>query len=430
MLASSSKPTLYSCTERQIVPVPPAEFIGPQGKVRLFKEVLSRGYFDIDFRAGQVVLVAGRFVGLIPLNDDIVVEILPKANLADFAHVLEVAGDDPGSLHFFERAYLEKQGIDAFFPLIVQSLLRQLQAVAQEGILKAYTRKSGIHTFKPTINFSKTLQRVWARGDFSHSYSDVFEFTKDTPFNRLIKYALWFCGRYLATQRKAVKLAEQLEFYANLFDTVPLDTQLSFLPHVDNVVSMGAIPSFREYYLGIAKVCMLIARNRSVMAGFSDEGTKLLSFVINLEKVFEKYVRNVLRAYARNSGSGLTVKDGNVDGRGYLFHDSHGLEVRPDIVIARGQKNHVIADVKYKPRTTEADRYQIISHALALGARSAVSVLPAGEGANGLIRKGQIYDAKGLELFEYYMPLEGGLAEEEERMAKEILSLVPSPRRN
>jgi 5-methylcytosine-specific restriction endonuclease McrBC regulatory subunit McrC len=220
------------------------------------------------------------------------------------------------------------------------------------------------------------------------------------------------------------KLAEQVEFYANLFETVPLDSQHTFLPQVEDAVRLGRLPSSREYYLGIAKVCLLIARNRSVMVGLSDEGTKLLSFIINLEDVFEKYVRNALRAFARTSRPDLIVKDGNSEGRGYLFHDSRALEVRPDIVVARGQKNCVVADVKYKPRTTEADRYQIISHSLALGATSAVSVLPAGEGPTGLIRKGQIYDAGGLQLFEYYMPLEGNLVAEEERLAKEILNLV------
>lgn len=83
-------------------------------------------------------------------------------------------------------------------------------------------------------------------------------------------------------------------------------------------------------------------------------------------------------------------------------------------------------DVKYKPRTTDADRYQLISHAAALGAGIAVSVLPASEGLSGLARKGQIYNGQGIEIFEYHMPLEGNLADEEKRMAAEILNLVPA----
>jgi 5-methylcytosine-specific restriction enzyme subunit McrC len=425
MLAPSSKATLYSCTERQIVPVPSSEFVGPQGRIQLYKEVLSRGYFDVDFRAGEVVLVAGKFVGLIPLNDKIVVEILPKTRLADFARILEIAGEDPGSLHFFERSYLETEGIDRFFPLIVRSLLHQLRPVAQEGLLKAYTKNGGVQTFKPTIQFSKTLQRVWAKGNFSHSYSDVFEFTKDTPFNRLVKYGLWFCGRYLVSQEKGRELAEEVEFYANLFETVPLDLSLRFISQVEDTVRSGRLPTSRQYYIGIAKLCLLIARSRSVVPDSGDGMTRLLSFIINLEDLFEKYVRNTLRASARTIRPGTIIKDGNLEGRGYLFHDTRTFEVRPDIVVVRGQQNHVVVDVKYKPRITEADRYQIISHAVALGATSAVSVLPSSGGTTGLARKGQVRDSKGVHIFEYHMPLEGNLVAEEKRMAAEILNLIP-----
>src|SRR5690349_7386989 len=121
----SIKPTLYSCTERQVLPIPPSEFVGQDGRVLLFQEVLSCGYFDVDFRGCKVVLVAGKFVGLIPLNERTLVEVLPKTKLSDFARMLDIAGEDPGALHFFEREYVEKEGTDRFFPLVVKSLVQR-----------------------------------------------------------------------------------------------------------------------------------------------------------------------------------------------------------------------------------------------------------------------------------------------------------------
>jgi len=426
MQAASSKATLYSCNERQTVPVPPSKFIGPDGTVRVFKESLSRGYFDIDFRSGEVVLVAGRYVGLIPVNENVVVEILPKTRLTDFARILEIAGEDPGALRFFERTYLETQGIDRFFPLIAKSLVQQLRSVAQEGLMKSYCRKDGIHTFKPRIQFSKTAQRLWARGNFSHSYSEVFEFTKDTAFNRLIKYAIWFCGRYFGSRPNKEGLAAEIEFYANLFEVVPLDLKLSFIAEVQDALRLGRIPTLRQYYVGISKAALLIARNSSVTLDPQNADVQLLSFIINLEEVYEKYVRNSLRAFAKMNRQDLVVQNGNLEGRGYLFHDSIAAEIKPDIIIAHGEHRPLVVDVKYKPRTTDADRYQLISHAAALGAGIAVSVLPASDGLSGLARKGQIYNGEGIEIFEYHMPLEGNLADEEKLMATEILNLVPA----
>ena len=379
----------------------------------------------MDFRGGQLVLVAGKFIGLIPLNDTAVVEIRPKAKLTDFARILEIAEEEPGALHFFERNYLEKEGIDRLFPLIAKSLVQQLQSIAREGMLKTYRRKEGIFTFKPTIRFSKTAQRLWAHGDFSHSYSEVFEFTKDTPFNRLIKYALWFCGQYIQSEKRGERLRGEVEYFYNLFETVPLDLRLSFLPEVEYALRSASLPVLRQYYIGIAKVCMLVARNRSIILDISTGDVPLLSFIINLEDVFEKYVRNCLRAYAQANRPELSVRNGNAEARGYLFHDSRSFEIKPDIVIARGKEKHIVADTKYKPKTTETDRYQIVSHALALGAKTAVSILPAGAGVAGLVRKGQVFDHHGIQVFEYYLPMENDLADAERQMAVAITGLIP-----
>ena len=419
----SPNTVLYCCTERQVVPIPCAELIDAQGRVQILREVLARGFFDVDFRAGELVLVAGRFVGVVPLNERIIVEIRPKAKLADFARILEVAGEEPGSLDFFEHDYAEKDGTDRFFPVIARSLVKQLRAVEQEGIFKAYRPRTGVFTFKPSVRFSKTAQRLWARGDFSHTISEVFEYTKDSPINRLIKYALWYCGRYLGAEKVAPGLLQEIEFFYNLFETVPLDLTLKFVPDVEAILQQESIPILRQYYARIARICMLIARNRSVILESSNGEIPLLSFIINLEDVFEKYVRNTLKAYARILPR-ITIQNGNAEGRSHLFFDSKVIDIKPDIVILCDGKKQIVADVKYKPKTTEADRYQMITHAVALGATTVLSILPATEGKSGLARKGQIFDVKGIEVFEYHLPLDGDLATEERRMSSEILNLV------
>lgn len=419
----SASTALYCCTERQVVPIPCSELLGSDGKVQILKEVLTRGFFDIDFRAGELVLVAGRFVGVVPLNERVIVEIRPKAKLSDFARVLEVAGEEPGSLDFFEHEYLEKDGIDRFFPLIARSLLKQLHAVEQEGILKTYRQKMGSFTFKPSVRFSKTAQRLWARGNFSHTISEVFEQTKDCPLNRLIKYALWYCGKYLGAEKVSRSLLEEVSFFYDLFESVPLDLTLQFVPEVETTLAAGQVPLIRQYYMRIAQICLLIARNRSVVLESSNGETPLLSFIINLEDVFEKYVRNTLKVYASEFVATI-VQDGNTEGRSHLYYDSKAIEIRPDIVVLCDGEKKLIADVKYKPKATEADRYQIITHAVALGAHTVVSILPASEGKNGIFRKGKIRDSSGIEVFEYYLPLEGDLKAEERQMAHGILSLV------
>jgi 5-methylcytosine-specific restriction endonuclease McrBC regulatory subunit McrC len=191
------------------------------------------------------------------------------------------------------------------------------------------------------------------------------------------------------------------------------------------VVRTGQLPVVRQYYIDIAKVCLLIARNRSVVPQSIEGSARLLSFVINLEDVFEKYVRNTLKAFARNHYPDVAVRNGNVEGRSHLFYDSRAIEIKPDVIVVRDNKPRLVADIKYKPKTTEADRYQIISHAAALDASIAVSVLPATEDQTGLVRRGQVHDANGIQVFEYYMPLQGDIAQQERAMAERIFALLP-----
>ena len=150
-----------------------------------------------------------------------------------------------------------------------------------------------------------------------------------------------------------------------------------------------------------------------------------MSFILNLEEVFEKYIRNVLVGDVSSLGTSIEVFDGNREGKGYLYWDSTSNEVRPDIVIRKDRRITLIADVKYKPRTTESDRYQVIAHAHSLGAKNAVLVLPTPTNEDaGLLRRGQILNAAGLEVFEYHFSLDRDLPEQEEKFKENMARLL------
>ena len=283
-------------------------------------------------------------------------------------------------------------------------------------------QESGL--FKPRINFSRTMQREWCRGNFSRTSNDVFHFTRDHPLNRLIKFTLWYCGHYFEIRSGASGIREELNSFYNLFESVPLDLSRSFLPEVRSIVKASKIPLLRNYYLGIARTCLLIIGERSVSLETAGSDVTLLSFILNPEDVFEKYVRNALRIYAKNAHPEVRVRDGNKGRKMHLFHDSKVFEISPDIFLTSGGKCLMVADVKYKPKIDQHDRYQVISHSLSMGARKAVIVMPAFRGDElGLIRRGQLYDANGIEVFQYYMKLDGDLPSEEAKLGKAIVDL-------
>lgn len=426
MPAPSLKATIYKCEERDSVQLPITHVLDANGDIRILPSVVAKGYFDIDYRGGKLVFLAGKFIGLIPINDQVLIEIRPKVSVSDLARMLTIAGEDVGVLRFFEREYKHKKAVDeSIVHLVVMSLLQQLRSVSQEGMIKEYLATPNTGAFKPRINFSKTIQRHWSRGIFNKTANDIFNFTKDHPLNRLVKYTLWYCGRYLKFRSSADQTRLELDFFYNLFESVPLDTSLSFVPAVRALLQDEKIPVLRSYYVDIAKTCLLLTEHRSVSMDISGDDISLLSFILNLEDIFEKYVRNILRGHVKTHSPTMAVLDGNQEGRGYLFHDSKAYDIKPDIIMKTNTAILLIADVKYKPKLSESDRYQAISHALSCGARRVVLILPAlGTGPTGLVRRGQVHDAGGIEVYEYYMRLDTDLPAQEDLLATQISALA------
>jgi 5-methylcytosine-specific restriction enzyme subunit McrC len=426
MPTTSHKPTIFPCVERQSVEVPLNDLLTTSGTFDIWPTVASKGYFDIDYRGGRLVFKAGKFVGLIPINDRVVIDVRPKVSVSDLLHIVDVAEEEVSSLDFFSRPYKEQEGIeDSLLVLIVRTLLKQLQQIEAEGLIKTYLKVQESGIFKPRINFSRTMQREWCRGSFSRTANEVFYFTRDHPLNRLIKFTIWYCGHYLELRSGAGDIREELNWFYNLFEAVPLDCSRSFLPDVQSTIEGSRIPALRHYYLGIAKTCLLIIGDRSVSLEKAGSDVNLFSFILNLEDIFEKYVRNVLSAWAKAHHPDVSVRDGNRGKRNFLFHDSKVFEIQPDIYLSSGRVCSLIADVKYKPKIDVHDRYQVVSHSSSMGAKKAVIIVPSFEGGDSkLIRRGQIYDTTGIEVFEYHMKLAGNLDAEEAQLGKAVIELA------
>jgi 5-methylcytosine-specific restriction enzyme subunit McrC len=422
-----NKPTVYLCAERQPVAVPISELLSPTGALDILPEVLSKSYFEIDYRSGKLLLVAGKFVGLIPINSRVVIDVRPKLALKGLLRILNVAEEEIGSLDFFNRSYKEAPTPDDnVLSLLIRSLLKQLQQLALEGVLKLYQRREFVGPFKPRINFSRTIRQQWCRGTFTQASADCFDFTKDNALNRLIKYTIWYAGRELQLRRKnPTDLLEQLDFFYNLLETVPLDTTRRFLPASTEMARIHHLPTIRKYYADIATSCLLIVANRSVDIETSGDDVNLLSFVVNLEDVFEKYIRNAIKEQFRKQGSPLIIGNGNKESRGLLFHDNRTIPIKPDVVIHSRPKTFCVADVKYKPKIADVDRYQVISHAMSYGTRTALLIMPIFDSpAGGLTRVGQVCNAGGVELFEYRFRLDANLEDEEAKLGESLLALA------
>jgi 5-methylcytosine-specific restriction enzyme subunit McrC len=422
----SDKYKVYDCFERQTVDLPLATVLNSSGTLNILPEVKARGYFDIDYRGDKLTFVAGRYVGLIPINDNICINVKPKIEISDLVRVIAIAGGELGVLRFFTRGY-EKEGRPetAIIIVVLRTLLEQLHEVATEGLLKEYRRAAGEGFLRSRINFNRTLQRHWSRGKFASASWDSFSFSKDNDPNRLVKYTLWYCGTLLESFVVPADIRRELAEVYDLFDAIPLDPTKALVARVRSLVQRQAIPRLRHYYDGVCETCLFIAGNDSISLKVRGSDVDLLSFVLNLEDMFERYVRNILRGSLEGTSNEVRVIDGNKEGRSYLFIDSRTMEVKPDIVVRKGLKSSLIADVKYKLKVNESDRYQLIAHTYSCGVRRALFVLPSfGDGTDGLVRCGQVRDSTGIEIYEYRMRLDGDIEKQERLLSQSVETLM------
>ncbi len=84
-----------------------SEVLSTTGALDILPDVKSKSYFEIDYRAGQLLLVAGKYVGLIPINSRVVIDVRPKVALKGLLRILNLAEEEIGSLEFFNRSYKE-----------------------------------------------------------------------------------------------------------------------------------------------------------------------------------------------------------------------------------------------------------------------------------------------------------------------------------
>jgi len=191
---------------------------------------------------------------------------------------------------------------------------------------------------------------------------------------------------------------------------------------VQDQVSTKSIADQKAYYYRALEISLMVLSNTGISLQTSGSDVSLASFIVNFEDLFEEYLRRVLHGI---SPADLMVRDGNKDGKRYLFDENRGPMAQPDIVISAGPGRNVVAEVKYKEKPNRDDINQAITYAICYRTDRVVLVhqkMPSKIG--GLYRIGTI---NGVNLEGYAFDLGAINLEEEERMFGEVLfSLVPA----
>lgn len=396
------------------------------GMLVLNPDVERLGLLFLNFRRSKIAISAGPYVGLIPLTDDIVVDVRPKMPISNVAHVVDRAKGQLIGLAETERLYLSEASLGSgVLDFLAGNLVKAVEDIAAQGLHKEYVRRTEC-TSSPRgrILASDTFRRLWPQGIRHRAWVSQFEQTVDTLPNKIIKSALVY---YL-------RCANRMELSRNMVRRV--DACLHYLPAAVSEISGFDLAQIvaeiehadpgagRVYYAKALRIATFILSGNGISLDRAGSDLALESFIVNFETIFEEYLRRTLGVELAGE---CLVRNGNTDGRKPLFDDTKDHFAQPDVfLLSADRSKRVIAEVKYKDKPNRDDINQAVTYALSYRCARSVLVHQLKEGQHARVR--HIGKVAGIEVIAYGFDLAAAdLKVEEVQFAGWLASQLQEP---
>jgi 5-methylcytosine-specific restriction endonuclease McrBC regulatory subunit McrC len=391
---------------------PRSDLIDPQGRSLILPETRELGALEVKDVEGGINLLALRLIGYLPLTSSITLNIIPKFPMQNLWTMLEIGGESYAKVLPIIRRY-QSVGNPAPVLLLARSFCHYLRLAYSAGFERSYYPRTVHGYYKPRVEFGQTISKYLSRGNPVETVSNIFEFGIDSPPNKIIKAACIRMARIMprtpdwADDRHLVQLA--LTNLERVREREP--TSIDF--NLDEEITLR----LRANYSGMFRVYQLLLTGGGIAFTFDPGGRELPSFLFNLEDIFERFVRQTFGQALREQK--IAVLDGNKH-QGKLFQDNKTYPTKTDIIFRRGKSEILaLADVKYKPKLKEADRYQIISHVTAANAGVGLLISPANIGeSQKLERLGRL--PTGAQFFHYRVNIQDDIHTAQAKMVADI----------
>ena len=394
---------VFVATEHEVTDVPLAD-VYHDGYLDLYPQVKGRDFFKVYSKQDRLLFQAGSYIGLIPVNDRVVLDVRSRVPVGNLERILRIAEHTPFSLSPHLREYeSHEERAPSLIDLLAESFIDVIKEIEFYGLHREYIRKTEATSFpKGRILLRETMRAYEARGIRHRVEASWFTQTTDSGPNRCLKYAVWYLAmRYLEMKpRKGLrKMIFDLNRAFLLFSGVTLDRRRNFL-NDPVVVDPGKLPSIRRYYKSAINLALTIIRDRGISFEGGENDFVSASLLIDFDKVFESYLRAVLQQHFRELNSDIDVLDGNAaaphGGKKLLFDDPPSEPAKPDIVFKLRDTTAtypLLVEVKYKKVTVPErdDINQAVTYAVSYRAPVVVIVNPRiKEGSEGLKFLGKI----------------------------------------
>lgn len=304
------------------------------------------------------IIKAKNYVGVLPLNNGVQLEILPKIHggtqedsKKTFLKMLKTLRDFPSKTFNEANINTEKMPI---FEIFITLFIKEVQHLVKRGLKSAYYEvEDNLKVFKGKMNFAQQMKRNTVHKE--RFYMQYDEFGINRPENRLIKKAL----------EKLAKESESAENKKDLYRLLVHFESIESSSNIKKDFTQVKIDRNSKYYEAPLNWSRIFLSNQSFTTFSGESFAQTLLFP--MDRVFEYYVARNLKKLLKLDEWTISLQDR----KHYLFEDKFAL--RPDIVLRNNTKQHtVIIDTKWKLLTnsassnygiSQADMYQMYAYA-------------------------------------------------------------------
>ncbi len=398
----------------------PLELVVRHDRLDIYPELLKSGVLRIYSKEGRLFFQAGGWIGFVPINDRVALEIRPRVPIGNLERILSIAGNTSPIVlgaHLQQYASSESALPGSLIDVLAERLSSLVEACWNEGLHFEYraTRRTGQHPRGRLKPFATALERVRS-GNALQTVSEQFERTHDTAPNRCIAAAidhLYAAYSSMKNRTGARAMASRLWRAQSFLAGVTRDHDQAYLSH-GWVRSPELAPASRPSYPATIALAKIVLSGHGIAFRSKSGPVSLPPMMLSMEAAFEDYLRNTLASQA----SGIVALDGNKSAPGgastHLFHSTpegspaKSTRSTPDIVCFHQDRPsaRLIIDIKYKPDVTPGrdDLNQVLSYALSYQSSDVVLAYPkkGAQSPHGLQHLGTVSNVR---VFTYFFDL-------------------------
>ena len=431
MTEPQSEVTIVDVQEYGFIDIPTELWVGDGHKAIFNTEIDKRDILRPSFVKGALRLQATSYVGVIPINEHVVVRVRPRVPLANLTRMVVDTNHSLLPLTALREYSGRGSADDWAMDLYTDALLDYVDGLLLEGLWRTYVRREDEGHFPHgRMEMSRTLQRFTARGVPNKAAYSWHERTIDNLANRCVKAAMERVYDHLnkkarpQSRNDRVRLS-RLAGQLLAFQEVGEDADLRYLDDLE-VVGVTPLPDPRAYYRPVLDLAVLIVRGIGLALDIGGADVQMGSLLIDTNTLFENFVRVSLGIHAARAKWPVGVLDGNAEGKVALYDVPEVLpsplgtpmpamasidpgKAQPDIVF-RGLNGDMplIAEVKNTDKGKNSsipDRSEVeqaVTYALRYGLSFTVLIHPWMRGTAGLVYVGRI---RSIDVYDYRLDL-------------------------